>query len=112
MPRILVVENDDRVRECLVDMLKAEYSDITEAQNGETALEILRGEKIDLVITDVDMTGVSGLEIHSFCEQEGILCLLISGIPKNGEGIQHFLSKPIGLDALLKKVGSLLDMAS
>ena len=61
--RILVIEDDDTVRDVLRIFLKDKGFDVTIAVSGEAGLEILRSEKFDLIITDLIMPGISGMEV-------------------------------------------------
>ncbi|MFZ2603309.1 MAG: response regulator, partial [Candidatus Omnitrophota bacterium] len=62
--RILVVDDTEPVRKLIVELLVEllEYKDVTEAESAEQALEILEKKKFDIVFTDNDMPGMSGLE--------------------------------------------------
>lgn len=62
-PKILVVDDDERIRTLLVDTLSALGYNSLGAQNGEEALIFLKTEKLDLVITDVRMPRVNGLAL-------------------------------------------------
>jgi DNA-binding NtrC family response regulator len=60
-PVLLVVDDDDDVRELVVEVLEAHGFGVLQADNGDQALEILRVEpRIRLLFTDVLMPGISG----------------------------------------------------
>jgi diguanylate cyclase (GGDEF)-like protein len=61
--RILVVDDEATVRSVLLQVLKEDGYDVTPAENGSQALEILRNNSFDLIITDIKMPGISGLEL-------------------------------------------------
>jgi two-component system response regulator PilR (NtrC family) len=61
--RILVVDDEKSMRELLTFILKKEGYEVTAPERGEQALELARREPFDLVITDVRMPKVDGLEI-------------------------------------------------
>ncbi|RLE35620.1 MAG: sigma-54-dependent Fis family transcriptional regulator [Acidobacteria bacterium] len=63
MPTILVVDDDDAFRSLVIDILKARDYRLLEAGDAEAALIILSREKVDLVLTDQQMPGISGLEL-------------------------------------------------
>ena len=63
MKRILVIEDDETVREVLRSFLGQKGFEVTLAQNGESGLDLLRAEKFDLVFTDLVMPGISGMEV-------------------------------------------------
>jgi response regulator RpfG family c-di-GMP phosphodiesterase len=60
---ILVVDDDVSVRKFLVDSLTEAGHTVTAAEDGTRAIEIVRAHPCDLVLTDVNMPGVSGLEV-------------------------------------------------
>jgi len=60
--RILIVDDDPQIRRVLRTSLVAQDYEVADARNGEEALEKLREEKLDLVILDMNMPGMSGLE--------------------------------------------------
>ena len=59
---ILVVEDDQYFREAICDVLKKKYN-ILEAPNGKVASEILSMSDLDLVLSDIQMPGLTGLEL-------------------------------------------------
>src|SRR4030042_5168614 len=61
--RILVVEDDAEMRSLLKDFSEAEGFEIDSASNGSEAFRILVRELFDLVITDIRMPGLTGLDI-------------------------------------------------
>jgi two-component system, NtrC family, response regulator PilR len=63
MNRILIVDDELSMREMLSIMLRKEGYEILTAENGEAALNILQNEIFDLVITDVRMDQVGGIEV-------------------------------------------------
>ncbi|NJN63969.1 MAG: response regulator [Acidobacteria bacterium] len=60
--RILVIEDDDQTRRMLVQMMARAGYDVREAQNGRVGIEKVRGETVDLVVTDILMPEQDGLE--------------------------------------------------
>ena len=62
-PKVLVVDDDDRIRSLLLDTLAALGYHALGAKNGEEALTLLETEKLDLVITDVRMPKLNGLSL-------------------------------------------------
>jgi CheY-like chemotaxis protein len=61
-PRILIVDDDAGQRSLLNSFLKAQGFDTVTADSGERALETLRGSEFNMMISDVRMPGISGLE--------------------------------------------------
>jgi two-component system KDP operon response regulator KdpE len=60
--RILVVDDDPQIRRVLRTTLIAQGYEVLDARNGDEALERVRGERLDLVILDMNMPGMGGLE--------------------------------------------------
>jgi len=60
---ILVVDDDPSIRQVLGDYLAMVGYAVYLAVDGESALEILKAEKIDLMVTDLGMPGISGWEL-------------------------------------------------
>jgi two-component system, OmpR family, KDP operon response regulator KdpE len=61
--RILVVDDDPQIRRVLKVTLSGQGFEVDDAKNGEEALERLRTERVDLVLLDVNMPGMSGLDV-------------------------------------------------
>jgi two-component system, OmpR family, response regulator MtrA len=61
--RILVVEDNDPLRELFRDTLTLRGFEVVVAANGSEALEAAKGYTIDAVITDLEIPGLSGLEL-------------------------------------------------
>lgn len=61
--RILIVDDDTLVREFIVEVLVRKGYEIDQADCGETAVEILEEKNFDLVITDLKMKGLSGIDV-------------------------------------------------
>lgn len=63
MKRILVVDDDEAGREYATETLKAEGYEVLQARDGQEALEIVVQEDLDLVLTDVQMPRMDGLQL-------------------------------------------------
>jgi len=60
---ILVVDDEKNQREILETILSGEGYDVTTASSGEAALKFVETRRFDLVLTDLQMTGMSGLDL-------------------------------------------------
>lgn len=69
MAKILVVEDDDRYRNELATLIEKEGHKIYAARNGETGLEILKKEHIDLVTLDLAMPKMDGITFYYYLEE-------------------------------------------
>jgi len=63
---ILCVEDNDFIREEAVEYLSLLYTTVLEASNGEEALKIYRDSKPDIIITDIEMPIINGLQLVKF----------------------------------------------
>ncbi len=69
MAKILLVEDDDLVRDMLVQMLSRANHEVESAANGDEATEILRKIKPDIMVTDIIMPKKSGITLISEVRQ-------------------------------------------
>jgi PAS domain S-box-containing protein len=115
---VLLVEDEESVRQLVRELLEAQGYQILEAENGEEALRIAgTHSEIDLLITDVVMPGMSGRELTSrLCASHPHTKLLyLSGYTEDAivhEGVLDpgtaFLQKPFTLQTLSRKVREVL----
>ncbi|MDQ4117698.1 MAG: response regulator, partial [Actinomycetota bacterium] len=61
--RVLVVDDDERVRTLVSWQLEAEGFTVTQAPDGASALDAVRGDRPDLVVLDLSLPGVGGLDV-------------------------------------------------
>jgi DNA-binding response OmpR family regulator len=61
--RVLIVDDDEMAREVMRTILQAEGCAVTTAESGSQALELLKAVAFDLVVLDINMPGVDGLEV-------------------------------------------------
>jgi DNA-binding NtrC family response regulator len=109
-PRILIVDDETSILETLEILLRGEGYQVATAAGGKAGLEALEGELPDLVITDIRMPGVTGLEILSRAQERDpelpvILMTaeasLQSAMRAVNEGAYYYLQKPFSNDELL-----------
>jgi DNA-binding response OmpR family regulator len=120
---ILLVDNERRLIECLKLFLELEGFTVTAAESGEEALEkavqiYKDGSCIDLLITDILMPGMSGVDLLEKLDQNNIkpVSLGISGFCDEETmedlkkcGCRNFLSKPFDPDEILAKITELIN---
>ena len=111
--RILIVDDDPGQRSLLNSFLKSQYFETVTADSGERALELLRNGKFDMMISDVRMPGLSGLETLRRARKEHVTLpvLLVTAftdvrdaVAAMRDGAVNYLAKPIDLDELLASV--------
>lgn len=114
---ILLVEDDDMVRELAQDVLESFGSEIIVAEGPAQALGKSTGKEIDLLLTDVVMPGMNGPELYRnlLKSHPGMTVLYMSGY--TNDAIMHhgvldervnFIKKPFAVEDLAKKVASVL----
>jgi DNA-binding NtrC family response regulator len=112
-PRILIVDDDAGQRSLLDSFLSSQGFETTPVPSGERALEVLRQQKINMMISDVRMPGLSGLETLRLARKEhGSFPILLvtafadvrDAVGAMRDGAVNYLSKPIDLDELLASV--------
>ena len=70
--RILLVEDDDNIRDILCDILKDEGYDVIPSVDGQEATEILQEKNFDLLISDFRMPRMNGAELLEWCRKHKI----------------------------------------
>ena len=61
--RILVVDDEEAARKSLADILRLEGYDVTSAEDGKSALELLKEQEINLMLLDIRMPGMDGIDV-------------------------------------------------
>jgi DNA-binding NtrC family response regulator len=112
-PRVLIVDDDPGQRSLLDSFLRGQGFEIVLADSGERALELLSAGKFDMMISDVRMPGLSGLETLRRVRQQfaALPVLLVTAyadireaVVATRDGALNYLAKPIDLDELLATV--------
>lgn len=107
--KILVVEDDTRLRNLLVEALTQEGHSLTGASSAEAAIDILKDESFDVLLTDVNLPGKSGIELLPICIQLHPFTYMIvmtgyasidMAVEAMKLGAADFLRKPISLKDL------------
>jgi len=100
VPRILIVEDSETMRSLLVSSLEElePAVKITEAASGFDALRVLPRQDFDLVVTDINMPDINGLELVSFVRNSERFCQ-IPLIIVSTEGSERDREKGLGLGA-------------
>jgi DNA-binding response OmpR family regulator len=100
--KILVVEDDRTLRQALGFNLSREGYDLVSAADGETALGIARAQPIDLILLDVMLPGMSGIELLRTLRREGRDTPVII-LSAKGEEIDRVVGLNVGADDYIPK---------
>jgi putative two-component system response regulator len=107
--RLLIVDDEDTIRLVLAKYLRTRGFEVSTAESGDAALEVLAGARFDLMLCDVRMPGLSGVELVPAALQRdpnlGIVMLsAVNDAPTATEAMAHgvldYLTKPIELQHL------------
>ena len=118
--RILIVEDDHASRELLRVMLSYNH-EVQTAHNGETALKMLREQPFDLVLLDIMMSGINGLDVLRTLRQDtstrDLPIILVSALTDSDvivEGLEagasDYIQKPIDPSVLVARVRTQLKL--
>ncbi|MCP4768009.1 MAG: EAL domain-containing protein [Gammaproteobacteria bacterium] len=115
---ILVVDDDERARESLSLLLKRQWKDITEAEDGEVAIELIQQRQFKIIILDLNMPKKSGDQVLAFIKERKIntTVIVLSGetsINKVTEAVRlgayDIFKKPYNFDELEHAIRNALD---
>ncbi len=111
--RILIVDDDEEIRNVLGDMLKIEGFQAENCSNAYSAMELLENAHFDMVITDLGMPGMSGYDLADYVREKykDTEIVLLTGwgnsLKRDGKelkGIKAIISKPFRLNDVLELV--------
>ena len=120
LEKVLIVDDDPQLVQLIGYTLYAEGYQTVVAHSGEEALQLVGRERPDLVILDVMMPGMSGIEVCDMLREDpetsNLPIIILSArtqVPHRIEGLQagadEYLTKPISLKEMVARVGALLE---
>jgi DNA-binding NtrC family response regulator len=118
MPNILVVDDKDSMRDMLTQTLSEEGYRVDSAANGRAALELVRNKSYDLVLTDMKMPDVDGLEVLSGVKEHddetSVIVMTAYGTVETAvsamkKGAFDFITKPFDTEHLCVLVNRALE---
>lgn len=116
MTKILVIEDDPAIQRLLQRGLAIEGHEVVSAADGESGLKLFREQQPDLIILDLMLPGVDGMEVCERIRQKSTVPILIltakDAVQDRVEGLDagadDYLVKPFNLEELLARVRALL----
>ena len=120
---ILVVDDDESVRHFLVDALELKKYKVDSTSTIQEALEKLKSDKIDIIVSDINFPeeDYTGIDFFRFCKEHNpnIPFILVTGAPQLEdavailkEGASDYISKPIQIGKLYERIDEAIDKLS
>ncbi|MGZ4385366.1 MAG: response regulator transcription factor [Gaiellaceae bacterium] len=108
--RILLVEDDEALRYAIARVFEADDYEVEPVEDGESALEVARLQHFDIVLLDIMLPGISGIEVCSRLRQEsGVPIIMLTA---RGEEADRVLGLEIGADDYIPKPFSMAELRS
>ncbi len=116
-PRILVVDDEESIREFLDIMLRKEGYEVTCVEDGQKAIDILKKKSFDLLISDLQMPNVTGIELLKHCRESysDLLFMMItafgtaeSAVEAMKMGAYDYITKPFKIDEVRINIANAL----
>lgn len=114
--QILVVDDDDFLREAIVEILETQYT-VKSASNGKAALEVVKSQPVHIVLSDVSMPNGTGIELLGWIREinpNSPVVVLVTGYstmtPEEAikRGAYAVIPKPFGSRVLLDAVNKIV----
>lgn len=120
MDKVLVVEDEDILREIIIDYLTADGYQVLEAADGEKALELFQTNAVDLVILDIVLPKIDGWSVcRRIRKQSGVPIIILTARSDEDDsllgyelGADDYLIKPYSPKVLMAKVKRFLEKYS
>jgi two-component system response regulator PilR (NtrC family) len=119
-PRILVVDDEPSMRDMLRIVLRRDGYDVVVAENGRTAIEVLRRQPFDLLLSDIRMPDISGVEVLRTAKDENrdIVAFMMTAFASTDTAIEamrlgavDYFTKPFNMEELRLKVRQHLEVS-
>ncbi|MEM1406060.1 MAG: sigma-54 dependent transcriptional regulator [Bacteroidota bacterium] len=118
MRKVLIIDDEQSIRDTLKEILEYEKYDVSEAKNGEEGLKLLTKEKFDVALCDIKMPKMDGLEVLEKAFEEGVDTPFImisahgtidTAVDATKKGAFDFIQKPPDLNRLLVTLRNAID---
>jgi two-component system, OmpR family, KDP operon response regulator KdpE len=114
--RIMIVDDDPQIRRVLRTALVAQGYEVMDARNGEEALEKLRDEKVDLIVLDMNMPGMDGMETCRMVRSSSDVSIIMLTVRDTESdkvealdaGADDYMTKPFSSPELLARIRAAL----
>src|ERR1700733_4996693 len=114
--RVLVVDDDPQIRRVMRVTLTGQGYEIDDAKSGDGALETLRERRFDLVLLDMNMPGMSGLEACRMIRRQSEVAVIMLTVRDNESdkvealdaGADDYVTKPFKSHELLARIRAVL----
>jgi two-component system response regulator PilR (NtrC family) len=112
-PRILIVDDEPSMRDMLRIVLRRDGYDVLVAENGREALGVLERERVDLLLSDIRMTDISGVDVLRAAKQSNrdIIAFMMTAFASTETAVEamrlgavDYFTKPFSMDELRLKV--------
>src|ERR1700733_1874059 len=113
---ILLIDDEPQIRKVLRTSLRAHGADVMDLQSGEEALDLLRERTVDLILLDMNMPGMGGLETCRAIRNGWDVPIIIVSVRDSDRdkvealdaGADDFVSKPFSTDELMARIRAAL----
>jgi len=120
MTNILIIEDDSKMRDGLVEILADEGYNIESAENGQVGLEKIKKKEFDVILTDLIMPVMGGMEVLTEIKHikpmANVIIITAFGTIENAvdaikAGASDYITKPFKIDEVQTKIRMVLAMA-
>lgn len=119
--RILIADDESSIRDTIAEFLSSEGFETQTASDGNAALEIIKNGSVDILISDVRMPGMDGIElikqVNSYASDTLVILMTAfasveTAIQALRSGAADYMLKPLDLDELYHRIAAILERRS